>query len=114
MVTNAEIIRYLKSALSFLKGSEKSPYFVKIYDVYQTTEMGLVVKYHIENTRITDSIPIDEFIKTPLLYGVHPRQLYLIGYDNGIYNERIKIQQEHQVKGTFLSRFRRVFYGNLH
>jgi len=90
MKLNFNIISYFKSLVKYFKNDNRSPYFVKIYDLYSTEDEGVLVKYHIINTRITNTISVHEFVNTPLIFGVHPYQLYLLGYDEGAYSEKLK------------------------
>lgn len=59
-------------------------YFIKISDIYMNDENGnIMVSYYITDHRITGNMTSIEFMNSPLIHGVHPSQIYLLGIETG-------------------------------
>lgn len=64
-------------------------YFVKITQIYKDEFCHeIMIRYHVM-PNISDVIPCKEFMNSPLIYAVHPKQLYFLGIQSGDYEIEI-------------------------
>ena len=61
--------------------SDNLYYPIKILSFYSDEDNNFLIKYQYRNKRVADTINLDDFMNSPLIYGTHPTQMYYLGYD---------------------------------
>lgn len=108
-------MRMAKSLLKWLISSWRqdkgSPYLIKILSIYNDQENSeLMVKFKYRDNRIAGIEKVNIFINSPLIYFVHPKQLFLLGADCKDLQFK-NLPRAESIRSTqFISRFKRIFY----
>ena len=106
--------RFLRWILKKWAISSKSHYVVEIVKFYfDGRQQELMIDYRIKYKRIESSISLNHFIDSPLIYGVHPKQMYLLGIEQGrtiSTKERIDCHSEKAADTLSQPRLRKIFY----
>ncbi|MFT3742453.1 MAG: hypothetical protein QM752_07360 [Gammaproteobacteria bacterium] len=101
---------FVRWFIQCLTQSVSSPYYIDIVDSeYDDEKETLLVKIRVRNKRIMRTLSVADFMASPFIYCVHPKQLYLLGYDCGVGDFLVKKEKKsfiHKVK----KKFRRVFH----
>lgn len=88
----------------------RAKYFVQILEITRSTSSNILkIKYHISFRSITREANLHEFINSPLIYAVHPKQLLLLGYEAGV-GEIILNKQKSSKSNQLFCRLKRYFY----
>ncbi len=69
---------------------DNSDYLIKIISFYEEKTNKLMVKYQYCNKRVVDVISLEDFLNSPLVYVIHPLQLYYLGFDSSTFISRRK------------------------
>ncbi len=97
-----------KRALSGVLPQKNNPYLIKVLNTFvDESTQRLMVKFKYTDNRIGGVEEVNAFINSPLIYFVHPRQLFLLGND---FNDATLQRLESKPRNNVLQRFKRIFY----
>lgn len=72
--------------IRYIKNNPQEKYFIKITKIYTDDENGeVMVRYFVPTCGISGNITSSEFMSSPLIFAVHPVQIYSLGTETGKY-----------------------------
>lgn len=108
---NKKIKKYMDKASFTKKTEDLDQYFVKITKIYKNEfHNEIMIEYYVMPYYVSEVIPCSEFINSPLIYAVHPKQLYVLGTE--IKNKKLKfdISNDTLEKCLIHSRLKKVLH----
>lgn len=104
-------IHTLKRVLSVFHPENGSPYLINILHTYVDNQTHkLMVKFKYSDNRIGGCEEVNTFINSPLIYFVHPKQLFLLGHDYQMVQQQVLPTEQNSIGKNIVHRFKRVFY----
>lgn len=95
----------------------RSMYFIIIKDIlFCNKKRKIMVKYQCVNKRLGDTIPIEEFMSSPLKHATHPDQIFYIGTQTERLSNLINTMDKAHADDfkEELNRFKRIFHSGDH
>lgn len=79
-----QLLKYGNNIIEFIRNNPQEKYFIEITEIYTNQESGeIMIEYFIPTCGVTDDITSSEFLNSPLIFAVHPMQIYLLGVEAG-------------------------------
>lgn len=93
-------------------GQIREPYIIRIDRIFTHPDTNeLSVAFHIANKRVSQEMPVSDFVKSDMIYLIDPRIVFDMGQQFGAHSEQIAIVRKKQpsLKTKCVVGLKRVF-----